>query len=200
MRLLSWLCAFAAFVGAAPAKAQDTIVRTETTYFVQTAGGSAAVCGLEFNIVYRDRTIRNGAAAAIGGSFSWAENKGNIGLLLKINGADFPNLERQDVRPQQFSIAKGAISIKGNYYAPDTTSRCEDPRAFCGTYWIPKSLVALQELEAGNLSVSFNREAGGLDVTLPIHIEFTNEKMKDYSAFHNCMSVLSDRAIKSLNK
>src|SRR5262249_12625412 len=51
------------------AHAQDEVKRSETEFYVQTSGGAAEVCGLDYTIMYVDR--RN--LAGIRGQLAWME-------------------------------------------------------------------------------------------------------------------------------
>ena len=87
-----------------PLQAQDRIENSETDFYVQTAGGNPTVCGLEFVVVYHDHTYRDGALAGVTGSLGWVEDKGNIGLMLKIVGADYPNADKLDLTPKPLRL------------------------------------------------------------------------------------------------
>src|SRR3974390_1094258 len=63
--------------------AQDTVQHSENSFFVETSGSMPAVCGFNFNIIYRDRTYLNGRLAGVVGSLSWAENNGNLEASLQ---------------------------------------------------------------------------------------------------------------------
>jgi hypothetical protein len=68
--------------------------------------------------MYRDRTYQAGALAGVTGSLSWTEAKGNIGLMLKIIGADFPNASKLDMTPTPFSVVHGFVTVDGKAVAP----------------------------------------------------------------------------------
>jgi hypothetical protein len=85
--------------------AQDKIESSEVTFFVQTAGGEPASCGFDELLVYHDQTYLRGALACIRASLVWAEDKGNIGLLLKVTGVDFPKDDQHgDPKSKLFRI------------------------------------------------------------------------------------------------
>ena len=62
-------------------------------------------CGFDEVLVYRDQTYLRGALAGIRASLVWAEDKGNIGLLLKVTGVDMPKADqRGDPKSELFRI------------------------------------------------------------------------------------------------
>jgi hypothetical protein len=184
-----------------PLCAQEEIENSEMTFYVRTSGGVPAVCGFDFILVYRDNTYRQGALAGVRGSLEWLEGKGNVGLLLKISGLDFPNAAKQDMTAIPFYVAQGFVVVSGHPYAPLNSRRCEQPTALCASYQLPNSVLIQRALIAGNLAVGFNREAKGLDISLPLDprdgIRGSPNEFRAYSA---CMAALADRAAANLNK
>jgi len=64
------------------------VQKSETEFFVQTSGRNPEVCGLDYTIMYIDRTYRHGDLAGVRGSLSWIEGNG-IHAILLITGFDF---------------------------------------------------------------------------------------------------------------
>ena len=58
-----------------PAYAQDEMKRSETEFYVQTSGGAAEVCGLDYTIMYVDR---QGNLAGVRGQLAWMERNGTF--------------------------------------------------------------------------------------------------------------------------
>jgi hypothetical protein len=190
-----------AAVTAIPVHAQEKIESTEISFYVQTSGGNLAVCGADAVLIYRDQTYRRGAVAGIRASLRWVEDKGNIGLLLKAAGVDFPNADKKDITPKLFRVDHSFVAVDGKPFAPDNSSRCEEPAAFCGWYWLPASAVIAAALPPGKLAIGFNREANGLDISLPIDpADSVRSKPDEYRTFAACMSTLVDRAKTKLPK
>jgi hypothetical protein len=94
MRTLSGCLIATAFL-TSPLLAQEKIENSETSFYVQTAAGDPALCGFDAILIYRDQAYKRGALAGIRASLDWLEDKGNIGLLLKATGVDFPNADKQ---------------------------------------------------------------------------------------------------------
>ena len=190
-----------AAVTAIPVHAQEKIESSEISFYVQTSGGNPAVCGVDAVLIYRDQTYQRGALAGIRASLGWVENKGNIGLLLKVSGVDFPNADKQDMTPKLSRVDQSFVAVDGKSFAPDNSSRCEEPAAFCGWYWLPASAVIAAALPPGKLAIGFNRETNGLDINLPIDpADSVRAKPDEYRTFAACMSTLVDRAKTKLSK
>jgi len=184
-----------AILTAIPVHAQEKLESSEASFFVQTSGGSPAVCGFDAILMYRDQTYRRGALAGIRTSLEWLEDKGNIGLLLKVSGVDFPNADKQDMTPKLFRVDHSFVAVDGKPFAPANSNRCEEPAAFCGWYWLPDSAVISAALPPGKLTIGFNREANGLDIRLPIDpADSVRAKPDEFRTFATCMTTLADRA------
>ena len=123
---------------------------------------------LDAILVYRDHTYQWGRLAGIRASLAWLEDKGNIGLLLKVTGTDFPNADKQDMTARLFRVDHAFVSVDGKVFVPENSGRCEEPAAFCGGYWFPASVVINSGLLPGKLAIGFNREPKGLDISLPL--------------------------------
>ena len=190
-----------AAVTAIPVHAQEKIESSEISFYVQTSGGNPAVCGIDAVLIYRDQTYQRGALAGIRASLGWVENKGNIGLLLKVSGVDFPNADKQDMTPKLSRVDQSFVAVDGKSFAPDNSSRCEETAAFCGWYWLPASAVIAAALPPGKLSIGFNRETNGLDINLPVEpADSVLANPDEYRTFAACMSTLVDRAKTKLSK
>ena len=176
--------------------AQEKIESSDTTFFVQTAGGEPMDCGFDEVLAYRDQTYLRGALAGIRGSLVWGEDKGNIGLLLKVTGVDMPKADqRGDPKSELFRIDHAFIAVDGTAVEPENSGRCEEPAAFCGSYWFPASAVMASALAQKKLALGFNREPHGLDVTLSLDpSEAIRSKPDEFHAFADCMVTLAERA------
>ena len=184
-----------------PLYAQEKIENSEMTFYVRTSGGVPAVCGFDFILVYRDKTYRQAALAGVRGSLEWLEDKGNVGLLLKMSGMDFPDGPKQDIPPAPFYVARGFVAVDGKPYAPSNFRRCEQPAAFCAEYWLPTSVDAYTGLLSSKLAVGFNRQANGLDINLPIDPSgAVRANQYDFRAYGECMTALARRAKVNLSK
>lgn len=134
MRIFVAAIIYVILAAVSPLRAQDRIENSETDFYVQTAGGNPTICGLEFTFVYHDHTYRGGALAGVTGSLGWFENKGNIGLALKIVGSDFPNADKSDLTPKPFKVVQGSVAVDGKPVPPYGSISCEQPTGFCGMY------------------------------------------------------------------
>ncbi len=201
MRIFVAAIIYVTLAAVSPLRAQDRIETSETDFYVQTAGGNPTICGVDFYLVYRDHTYRGGAVAGVTGSLGWAEDKGNIVLMLKIVGSDFPNADKREWTPKPFKVVQGFIAVDGKPVPPYNSITCEQPTSFCGSYWLPNSVLIGTALVSGRLAVTFNREANGLDVSLPLDVrERVRTKPDEFQSFSTCMSTLAERAKATLSK
>jgi hypothetical protein len=186
----------ASFLVTGPTNAQDTIEKSETTFYVQTAGGIPRVCGIEFALLYKDRTYKQGATSAITGTVAWSGAvPGNIGVILKINGSDFPNATKGDWSAQAFSVPHGFVLGKRTAYPVHKSAPCEELHSFCGFYYLPTSVQILEYLYSNALSLGFSREANGLDVTLPLDTRPASAtNPQEYPDFLDCLQAILERA------
>jgi hypothetical protein len=67
------------------AYAQDEMKRSETEFYVQTSGGTAEVCGLDYTIMYVDRQVN---LVGVRGQLAWMERNGTFAAALAIKGFD----------------------------------------------------------------------------------------------------------------
>jgi hypothetical protein len=126
----------------------------------------------------------------VAGSLSWRESEGTIGMALKVVGKDFPNPTQTAMRP--FPVPNAFISIDGSPLAPDTTIECEDRTSFCGVYGMIRSVQVFKALLSKPVSVSFARQARGLDVTLPLDVRSASSQ--NFESFTARMGRLAERA------
>lgn len=183
---------FAALLSAsAAAHAQDKLLNSEVSYFVQTAGGITAACGVDVRLVFLDNTYRQGSMEGLSASLSWSEARGNIGILLKVTGIDFDGL----MQPHLFKVEHAFLAVKGTP-APLTSSfQCENTLNFCGAYWLPLSAFLYGMLSQGELAIGFNRQPGALDIVFPIKGSYTEvTDQAAFTAFHKCMLELTRRS------
>ena len=133
--------------------------------------------------------------AAITGTVAWRGSPGNVGLILKINGADFPNAKKSDWSTRAFRVHQGFVVGKRTTYRVQQSYPCEEPNSFCGFYWLPTSLEVLESVHSGRISLGFSREVGGLDVTLPLDTRQTSAtNPQEYQDFVNCLAAILQRA------
>ena len=184
-----------------PLRAQEKIESSESSFFVQTAEGKIAICGFEFTFMYRDRTYQAGALAGVTGSLSWTEAKGNIGLMLKIIGADFPNASKLDMTPTPFSVVHGFVTVDGKAVAPHGSFPCEQPTGFCGVYQIPNSVLIGTALVSGDLAIAFNQQTNGLDISLPVDTsERKRTKPDEFQTFTRTYLKIPDCCRSAINE
>ena len=179
--------------------AQDALIKSDTDFFVQTSGGTPAICGFEFTLLYSDRMYHQGAWAGVTGSLNWAEKKGNLGLMLKIVGRDFPNADKGDMSPQPFPVVHGFVVIDGQPTLPSIALDCEETTAFCAGYELPASADIYRALTVGKIGIGFSEQANGLDVTLPLDVASAASKAADFQAYNSCIITMVDRAKAKLN-
>ena len=153
-------------------------------------------CGFDEVFVYRDQTYLRGALAGIKASLMWGEDKGNIGLLVKVTGVDMPRSDQQgDPKSSLFRVDHAFIAVDGTAVQSDNSGRCKERRVFCGSYWFPASAIMASALTQKKLAIDFNREAHGLDLTLPLDpSEAIRSKPEEFHAFADCMTTLTERA------
>jgi hypothetical protein len=176
--------------------AQEKIESSDATFFVQTAGGEPLGCVFDEVLVYRDQTYLLGALAGIRASLVWVEDKGNIGLVLKVTGVDMPKVDQDgDPKSKLFRIDHAFIAVDGTAVEPENSGRCEEPAAFCGSYWFPASAIMASALTQKKLALGFNRGPHGLAVTLSLDpSEAIRSKPEEFNAFADCMTTLAQRA------
>ncbi len=182
------LCATALITGLA--WAQDRLLNSETDYFVSTVDGRTVACGMDLRLVFLDNTYRQGSMSAISASLTWAENRGNLGVLLKVVGVDFDGL----MQPNLFKVQKAYLAVKGTAAPLQMPLQCENSLNFCGSYWLPLSALIYGMLPKDQVSIGFNRQQGGIDIVFPI--SGTVDKAMDagrYFAFHGCIKELTGR-------
>jgi hypothetical protein len=77
--------------------------------------------------------------------------------------------------------------------------RCEEgPTGFCGFYQLPQSLEILEATLAGGLSIVFNRQVRGLDVSLPLDPRQTAAaNPSQFNAFNSCIGLVLQNALQS---
>ena len=192
-RLFLLILAVAAIGAESTLDAQDTVQHSENGFFVQTSGGAPAVCGFNFNIIYRDRTYLNGRLAGVVGSLSWAENNGNLGASLKILGTDLPDVTRRETAVKPVAIFRGFVSIDGKPLHPSFACGAVD--SFCGAYSVPTSVEIYSAIPLREITVSFAREANGLNITLPLDVVGgVRTSAKNFKDFNDCMGVLAAKS------
>jgi hypothetical protein len=174
-------------------QAQDAVEGTEADYYVQSAGGQPAVCGIEATVLYRDKTYRRGAHSAVRVFLTWLEDKGNISVILKLAGIDDPASS-----PHIFKVNYGHVGINGENITPYNTFTCEDANNFCGGYWLPNSELIYIAAMQGKLSIGFNRYPNGLDVSLPLDARPTLKNASGLAEFNQCIVILGERAAKAI--
>jgi hypothetical protein len=134
--------------------------------------------------------------ATVTGSLSWFETQGDIGLILKIYGVDYPGAAKLDMTPEPFTVSEGFLVIEKLPYPVSGSFPCDDrPTGFCGGYRLPTSVVLFDSFGSSKLSVGFNRQRGGLDIVLPLDTRpavATNPL--EYSPFMRCISAIVARA------
>jgi hypothetical protein len=187
------------FAGVSPALAQDTIMESQISFYVQTSAGQPTVCGIEFALLYRERTYRQGAFTGLKGTISWIEKEGEVGVVLKLGAFDLPTGSHP---PQIFRIPNALLSAGGKPIPLDNIFPCDgQPMALCGMYWMPASLYLYQAVIVNTLSINFQREQNGLDVSLSIDTQSAAlEKPQEYNDFSTCMVALADRAKRNLKR
>jgi hypothetical protein len=182
-----------------PSSAQDTIQKSETTYYVQTSEGQSKVCGIKYVLLYRDWTYRAGAPATVTGTLGWIETQDQIGMIFKVLGIDFPDpssLKMMPLKPREFKIPQAFLEVGGKRHFVRQTYPCENPEGFCGRYRWPESADLFKYISTGNkLNLSFSRESNGLDVTLPIDTRREAARNPgEVGAFTSCIQSLAASA------
>jgi hypothetical protein len=195
MRFRAAIGALILLLSTSAAFAQDTVQKSEVTLYVQSAGGQPHVCGIEYTILYLDRTYREGALAAIRGTLGWvAHHSGNVGIIFKVLGMDFPHADKHDMAPQVFPIPHAFLMADGKPHNVHDRLPCEPSQStgFCGAYFLPASIEIYMAAFSGKLSIGFNREPQSLDVSLPLDARESNPN--EYPPFRACMTTILDRA------
>jgi hypothetical protein len=168
------------------AHAQDEVKRSEIEFYVQTSGGAAEVCGLDYTIMYVDR--RN--LAGIRGQLAWMERNGTFAAALAIKGFD---LNAQT--PTPFPVFRGFVVIDGKSVLPSLTLKADQPTDFVGGYSFEDAVAITYAINGKKrLAVGFNREAdGGIETILPINIT-PSSNLGAFMDFADCLITLAERA------
>jgi hypothetical protein len=177
------------------AQAQADVKKSEGEFFEQTAGGELVMCGLEFSVVYSDRTYLRGGISTVSGSLAWFVSQGNLGLGMKINGQDFPGAAVMDMTPRRFRPSTALLSVDDKLQPNLTRTQCEDPLAYCGTYWGQPAAEVIKALYKSKVvSISLNREVNGLDLAIPLATLSTDPKMQEtVGSFQSCIKTIVSR-------
>jgi len=172
---------------------QAKVQSSEIEHFVQTADGKPRLCGIEFTILFSDYvTSTAGRLAAARGSLSFAEEKGNIALFLKVGGMDFAAGPAQP--PTKFAVANASLTAGETTYAASQLP-CEENTMFCGIFWLPASGIIYSKLSRERtITLNFNRTKGSLDFQVPISRGTNAEDFKKSLPFEECMGTIISRA------
>ena len=93
-----------------------------------------------------------------------------------------------------FRVEHAFVAVDGTAVQPEDPRRCEEPAVFCASYWFPASAIMASALPQRKLGLGFNREAGGLDITLPLDpTDGIRSEPEEYRAFADCLVTLSQR-------
>jgi hypothetical protein len=133
--------------------------------------------------------------AAITGTVAWMQVRGDVGLVLKINGVDFSNAAKGDWTAQAFKVHGGFVVANKVVHHPARVYPCDEPGSFCGGYALLQSVAVLDALYADAVFLGFSRKAGGLDITLPLATrpeDATNPH--EYASFASCLRSILERA------
>jgi hypothetical protein len=175
---------------ASTASAQNKLLNSKISYFTQKTGGRVAICGIDIKLLFVDDSYKQGGVAAVSGSAAWVEDRGNVGVLLKVKAVDFDGSRK----PHLSKIARAFLAVKG-LAATSAPFECENKFNFCGRYWLPASVFLYGALSTGNLSIGFNRQPGGFDLVFPVKSAITETRDKaGFIAFHKCINALTERA------
>jgi hypothetical protein len=161
-------------------------------FFVQTSNGAPKVCQLHFMLLYRDHSYKRDAPAGLTGSLSWNEEKGIIGLYLKIIGGDFSNGYSGVQVP--FKVFDGLVLVDGKPLFPQKTFPCEDqPTGYCGGYILQKSVDIYRALAPPrSVAIAFRRKPIGPNIAFDIPVETLDSGQ--FQHFNKCMGLLTQRA------
>jgi hypothetical protein len=163
------IIAFTLFLIALPSAsfAQDTIEKSETTYYVQTSGGQPTVCGIEYALLYRDRTYLSGVSVEIMTRPGEVPNAAQVAAAraLVANKAQQYGFGQNDVvghgeiAPGHREVTEGtaiAQSIRQNGFAPAPTEDAWQPQVAQPGQFIKYGPLALPnranaDLQANNV-------------------------------------------------
>jgi hypothetical protein len=137
--------------GIGSASAQDTIIYSQTAFYVQTSAGQPTVCGIDFSIAYNDRTYRQAAAAVLKGTLGWVESQGQIDLILKVGGFDFASLS-----PQAFPITHAFLSARNKPILLNKVWPCDGSRWDSAVRIVCERGQICMRLRSETLSPSFS--------------------------------------------
>jgi hypothetical protein len=183
----------AVIFGCLPVSAADDVAQSDVGFFVQTSDGTPTGCGIEFTIVFKDRTNLSGALSAITGSITDSGVKNNLGTMLKFGAMDFVKPDK----PRLYKINSASL------YSPTvgainkyTKFPCEQPEGFCARYEIDSTILISQAaIKSGDLRLRFNRAPGQLDVELPISTKGAIlAHAKDFDEYAKCETAIANAA------
>jgi hypothetical protein len=178
------------------ATAQNTVFERNIEYFEETSSGRPIGCGIEFTLIFTDRSYSGGKVAAIDGSLTNFVNKGNLWTTFKLAGADFPNgPSRQHV---SFPIYDASLDVDGKLFRA-TRFNCQTADNYCSNIEITDGLRILTAIGDKGVTLRFNRAKGEFDYSFKLTNEpGANQNRQEYldgfDKYSRCMLDILNQA------
>jgi hypothetical protein len=150
------------------ATAQNNVFERNIEYFQETSSGQPNGCGVEFTLIFTDRSYSGGKVAGIDGSLTNFVNKGNLWTTFKLAGADFPN--GPSGQHVSFPIYDASLDVDGTLFRASRFN-CETLDNYCGAITASDGLAIFTALEKQGVTLRFNRAKGQLDYSFKLTSE-----------------------------
>jgi len=167
------IAALALFGATVPAEAQvsGTI---ETKSYPKTQDGRRIGCSIEFRAAVQDFAYRNGASVMVIGSVGFMNYPGKqaavtLKVIIHDVSADGQNIDLNTAAPSSISLV--GIHDDSNAGAQLSSSLGDSPGSRIAAYNIDGFLEVYERIVGRKeLMLLFNRQAGGIDVRVPIDL------------------------------
>ncbi len=177
---------FCVFITALAAKAAPVEpLQSEIYYDVQYADGEPKICSVQFSLLYKDYTYKNGQTVFTTGSVNWLKANRGLGMFLKVSVADLTNFQPPTMEAVNVNAAYIVIGTKS--HKPVKRIECEETTAFCGVYGFENTPSFLEALQSKSFFVNYNRHKQALDVQLLIKPRLVPAEIDN---FYECLEQL----------
>lgn len=178
------------------ATAQNNVVERNIEYFVETSSGEPIGCGVEFTLIFTDRSYSGGKVAGIDGSLTNFIKEGDLLTTFKLAGADFPN--GPSGQHVSFPIYDASLDVDGKLYRA-TRFNCQTSDNYCGNIEITSGLQIVTALGEKGVTLRFNRAQGQFDYSFKLTNEpgakqNRQEYLDGFDKYSRCMLHILDEA------
>jgi hypothetical protein len=147
------------------ATAQNNVFERHIEYFEETSSGRPIGCGIEFTLIFNDRSYSGGNVAGIDASLTNFIKEGNLLTTFKLAGADFPN--GPSGQRVSFPIYDASLDVDRKLFRASRFN-CETPDNYCGFMSASDGLAIFNAFEKQGVTLRFNRANGQFDYTFKL--------------------------------